>query len=58
MATGYEEVREELKGWDIEELMFGFLWEFSLITEDNFDEGLLLAYLDAIEEKLPPPAKK
>ena len=57
MVTGYEEVREELKGRDIEDLMFGFLWEFSSMTEDNFDEGLIWAYLDAIEEKLPPPKK-
>ena len=31
MATGYEEVREELKGWDIDGLIFGLRWELTLL---------------------------
>ena len=58
MAANYEEIRKLFRKWDIEDLKFGFLCEFNSMTEDNFDEGLLLAYLDAIDEKLPPPAKK
>ena len=54
MGTGYEELREELAGWDIEELRFGFQWELSAMTEESFDEEILSAYLDAIKEKLPP----
>ncbi len=53
MATGYEKVREEIKGWEIEDLMFGLRWELSLLGKKNFDEGIILVYLDAIEKKLP-----
>ena len=55
METGYEEVREELRGWDIEDLKFGLDWELSLWEKENFDEGLVSAYLDVIDEKDPPP---
>lgn len=54
MPTGYDAVREELKGWDIEELMFGFTLELSLSESENFDEGLISIYLEMIEKKLPP----
>ncbi len=53
METGYEEVREELKGWDIEDLLFGLRCELSLSGKKNYDAGLVSAYLDALEEKLP-----
>ena len=53
MAAGYEAVREELKGWNVDELMFGLRWELSLLGKKNFDEGLVSVYLDAIAEKLP-----
>lgn len=55
MATDYEEVRKKLREWDIEELKLGFQWVISNATEENFDENLISAYLDVIDEKDPPP---
>lgn len=54
MATDYEEARKTFREWDVEELKFGLWWVISNVTEENFDENLITAYLDAIEEKLPP----
>lgn len=53
METGYEEVREELKEWNFDELLFGLKWELSLAGKRNFDKKLILVYLDAIKKTLP-----
>lgn len=53
MATGYEEVREELMTWDMDDLLFGLNWELTLAGHKNFEKELILIYLDVIEKKLP-----
>lgn len=55
METGYEEVREEFKGWDIDDLIFGLRLELTLLGSKAFDEGIVLIYIETIMEKLPPP---
>lgn len=54
MDDGYDGVREELKGWNLDELAFGLEMELSLWGSKGFDEGLVLVYLDEIVGRFPP----